>query len=84
MFGILTIIFLQKNNNNQRAILPIIIPYNKIGIELARSWKSIIGQGQLFGEDSRLITAFCNGKNLGKNLAHSLSAIMYYVKTYSS
>ena len=62
---------ISTKNNNKQAILPIVIPYNKIGIELARSWKSIIGQGQLFGEDSRLITAFCNGKNIGKNLVRS-------------
>ena len=54
-----------------KQILPIVIPYNKIGTELARSWKSIIGQGQLFDQDSRLITAFCNGKNLGQKLVRS-------------
>jgi len=47
-----------NKNNNQKRILPIIIPYNKIGIELARSWKSIIGQGHLFDEDSRLFFFF--------------------------
>jgi len=60
-----------NKNNNPKRILPIVIPYNKIGIELARSWKSIIGQGHLFDEDSRLITAFCNGENLYRKLVHS-------------
>ena len=63
--------YVSSKTNNQKQILPIVIPYNKIGIELARSWKSIIGQGQLFGEDSRLITAFCNGKNVYQKLVRS-------------
>lgn len=58
-------------NKKQKQVLPIVIPYNQIGIQLARSWKSIISQGQLLDEDSRLITAFCNGNNLGKKLIRS-------------
>jgi len=66
---------IHTKTNNQKEILPIVIPYNKIGIELARSWKEIIGQGQLFGQDSRLITAFCNGKNIHKKLVHSTLSV---------
>jgi len=47
-----------SKRTHQNKILPIVIPYNNIGTELARSWKSIIYQGHLFDNDSRLITAF--------------------------
>ena len=59
------------SDNNKKQILPIVVPYSKIGTELARSWKSIIGQGHILDDDSRLITAFYNGENLGKKLVHS-------------
>ena len=58
-------------NNKPKRILPIVIPYNKFGTELARSWKKIIAEGHLFDEDSRLITAYCNGENLYRKLVRS-------------
>lgn len=60
-----------KPKDHHQKLLPIVIPYNKIGIELARSWKSIIGQSQLFDDDSRLLTAFCNSQNLYQKLVRS-------------
>jgi len=60
-----------SKRTHKNKILPIVIPYNKIGTELARSWKSIIYQGHLFDNDSRLITAFCNGKNIYQKFVHS-------------
>ena len=51
-------------------ILPIVIPYNKIGTELALSWKNIIGQTQSVHADSRLITVF-TVDSLHKKLVHS-------------
>lgn len=55
---------ISSKKNDKTDVLPIVVTYNKIGTELARSWKNIIGQGELFDDDNRLITAYCNGPNL--------------------
>lgn len=67
-----------KNDNNK--ILPIIIPYNNIGTEMARAWKTAIGENNLF-QNYRLITAYCNGKSLHKNLIHSSLVAMDHQHT---
>jgi len=67
----------------QKQILPIVIPYNKIGIELAHSWKKIIAETSSIHEDSRLITAFCTGENLHKKLVHSSLSVSKATRTTS-
>jgi hypothetical protein len=51
-------------------LLPIIIPYNNVGISLVRTWKKAISQNEIF-KDARLIAAYCNSKNLHKHLIRS-------------
>jgi len=43
---------ISSKKNDKTDVLPIVVPYNKIGTELARSWKNIIGQGELFDDDN--------------------------------
>ena len=74
---------ISNNNCNQKEILPIVIPYNKIGTELAHSWKNIIGQTQSVHADSRLITAFCTGDNLHQKLVHSSLSVSKAPNTIS-
>ena len=50
--------------------LPIIIPYNDIGVQLSHQWKTVINKNNLF-DDYRLITAFCTGQNIRRKLVHS-------------
>jgi len=68
---------------SQKQILPIVIPYNKIGIELAHSWKKIIAETSPIHEDSKLITAFCTGENLHKKLVHSSLSVSKATHTTS-
>ena len=48
-------------------ILPVVVPYNNIGTELATLWKTEIGKNEIF-KDVRLISAYSNGPNLCKKL----------------
>jgi hypothetical protein len=50
--------------------LPVVIPFNEVGVQLANSWKSIIKSNMNFNK-YRLITAFCTGRNLRRKLVHS-------------
>lgn len=59
-----------KNNDNSNSILPIVLPYNHIGTELAHQWKNCIKENNILGE-YKLITAYTNGKNLYKHLISS-------------
>jgi len=60
---------------DKKQILPIVIQYNQIGIELAHSWKNVISQNDLFDKNSRLVTAFCNSQNLHQKLIRSSISI---------
>jgi len=54
----------------EKPLLPIVIPFCNTGHELSRSWKNFIKQNDKF-ENFRLITAYCNSKNLGQKLVRS-------------
>jgi GIY-YIG catalytic domain len=58
-----------SNNTNGR-ILPIVLPFNEIGTQLASRWKSIINDNGLF-LDLRLISAYTCGRNLRRSLVRS-------------
>ncbi|NJL55419.1 hypothetical protein HC928_09700 [bacterium] len=57
-------------NADQPAILPIIVPYNKLGTGLARGWRTAIVQNQIYGT-SRPIIAYMVGHNLKHHLVQS-------------
>jgi hypothetical protein len=50
--------------------LPIVIPFCSTGNLLARQWKTSIGKNTKF-HNFRLITAYCNSRNLRKTLVRS-------------
>jgi hypothetical protein len=50
--------------------LPIVVPFCDVGISLSKKWKSVLGKNDKFN-NTRLITAFCNTKNLRKTLVRS-------------
>lgn len=52
-------------------VLPVIVPYNDLGCNMARSWRDIIARNHVF-DSLRPITAYTIGPNLGKLLVHSL------------
>ena len=58
------------DEKNEKQLLPIVIPFNKIGCELAKLWRDAIKSNNIF-DNSRLITAYCNGSNLYKKLVSS-------------
>ena len=65
----------EKGNNkklrkNQKQIFPLILPYNYIGKKLSLGYKRILEKNKLF-ENSRIITAFTNHKNLASRLIRS-------------
>lgn len=57
-------------NKSQDEILPIVVPYNDIGVSLAKSWKTSIKNNSTFNK-FRPISAYCNSSNLRKFLVHS-------------
>ena len=50
--------------------LPIVVPYNNVGMTLIKLWKRSISDNELFKE-TRLIAAYCNSRNLHKILVSS-------------
>jgi hypothetical protein len=52
-------------------LLPIVVPFNEIGTELAKRWRLTIEKNVMFN-GHRLITAYKTGRNLRKNLVRSL------------
>jgi len=64
-----TIIITDEDPSQQ--LLPIVVPYNEIGTELAKRWRLTIEKNALF-KGHRLITAYEAGPNLRKNLVRSL------------
>jgi hypothetical protein len=54
-------------------LLPVIVPFNEIGSELAQRWRRTIQKNETFNHH-RLITAYKTGRNLRKNLVRSLLA----------
>ena len=55
---------------NSNKILPIIVPYNEVGVALSQRWKEILGHDDLF-TNFRLITAYTVGSNLKNKLVRS-------------
>jgi len=51
-------------------LLPVIVPFNEVGTELARRWRTTIEGNDLFRQH-RLVTAYTNGPNLRRNLVRS-------------
>lgn len=51
-------------------ILPIVVPYNQIGTQLARKWRSQIAGSTTFA-NHKLITAYTVGKNLRASLVRA-------------
>jgi hypothetical protein len=52
-------------------LLPVIVPYNEIGVELAKRWRKTIEKTDIF-KHHRLITAYRTSCNLRKNLVRSM------------
>lgn len=48
-------------------LLPIVVPYNNVGIQLAQRWKEAISGNDVF-DGTRLITAYTNGPNIRRKL----------------
>jgi hypothetical protein len=59
-----------RSDQDLKQIIPVVIPYNEIGTKLAHLWKTSIGENEIF-KDRKLITAYCNSKNLHKQLVRS-------------
>jgi len=57
-------------------ILPIVVPYCELGCNLVTNWKASINKNNKFS-DSKLISAYCNGKNLYKHLVSSALPVVY-------
>ncbi len=52
-------------------LLPVIVPFNEVGTELAKRWRRTIEKNVAF-KQHRLITAYKTGRNLRRNLVRSL------------
>ena len=59
-----------NKNHSDEKVLPIIVPYNNIGIKLARHWKNLLKNNDLF-KQFKLITAYCNSHNLKQKLVRA-------------
>lgn len=59
-----------KNTQLNGELLPVIVPFNEIGIKLAKNWRDLISKNEKF-KDFRLITAYSNGPNLHQKLIRS-------------
>lgn len=55
---------------NSDPILPIVVPYNQIGTQLAHKWRSHIAVSTVFA-GYKLITAYTVGKNLHRHLVRA-------------
>lgn len=51
-------------------LLPVIVPFNEVGTELASRWRQTVEQNDTF-QRHRLITAYKAGNSLRRNLVHS-------------
>jgi GIY-YIG catalytic domain len=60
----------RKDTTGLDNCIPIVIPYSLTGSALAKNWKLLIRNNSRF-QDIRLITAFCNSRNLGSKLVRS-------------
>ena len=60
----------QKEATAAGRLLPIIVPYNDVGTQLARVWRQAIVNNSIFA-DARLITAYTMGRNLRRSLVRS-------------
>jgi hypothetical protein len=62
----------RKNDGiiSEKQPLPIVMPFCSTGNLLARTWKTIVGRNSKFNK-FRLITAYCNSKNLRRKLVRS-------------
>lgn len=56
--------------NDDTELLPIVVPFNEIGVKLAKKWREFISENERFRE-FRLITAYNNGPSLQKKLVRS-------------
>jgi hypothetical protein len=52
-------------------LLPIVVPFNEVGTELAKRWRQTIEKNTMF-QQNHLITSYKTGRNLRKNLVKSL------------
>jgi hypothetical protein len=52
-------------------LLPVVVPYNEVGTELAKRWRQTIEKNKMY-QKYRIITAYKTGRNLRKNLVKSL------------
>lgn len=52
-------------------LLPVVVPYNEVGTELAKRWRQTIERNEMY-QQYRIITAYKTGRNLRKNLVKSL------------
>ena len=60
----------KKMKKDPKQIFPLVLPYNFIGKKLALGYKKILERNKLF-ENSRIITAFTNHKNIASRLIRS-------------
>jgi hypothetical protein len=54
-------------NGTYNRLLPIVIPSNEIGTQLATQWKTFIDANAVFA-DLRLVSAYTCGRNLSRSL----------------
>jgi hypothetical protein len=71
--SIFTPVLIVADEDTTPELLPIVVPYNEIGTELAKRWRQIIEINGIFN-GHRIITAYKTGLNLRKNLVRSLLA----------
>lgn len=61
---------LTSSGTEDRQLLPIVVPYNDVGSQLAKRWIKPIKENPLF-QNYRVIRAFTTGKNLQRSLVRS-------------
>lgn len=60
----------RRTKQHDGTLLPIVIPYNEIGVSLASEWRRIITANETFAH-LRLINAYTTGRNLAQQLVSS-------------
>lgn len=58
------------NKRRRQPILPIVVPFNDLGTELAHHWRRAISANESFAQ-LKLVTAYTAGHNLRRKLVHS-------------
>lgn len=62
--------YIQANNNKNKTLLPIVIPYGSLATRLTREWRNSIATDDYFA-DFRILSAFTKNKSLRQKLTFS-------------